>query len=115
MKIHMPFVALAMGTLLIGGSLARADGEKRAAREQVAFSSLRGLTPEEARDQSLAWLKTAGKTDAATIQTFETIWSANERAVVDRVADTLALTDADAQKLLADARNPAVAAPTAVP
>src|SRR5262249_7363797 len=45
---------------------------------------------------------------------FDKIWAANDRTVLDRVADTLAL-DPAASKLLAEARDTSTAAPKEVP
>jgi hypothetical protein len=71
-------------------------------------------SPEEARSQALAWLQGIGKSDATTLKTFEEIWS-TDRPALDRVAQTLTLGDAEAAKLLAEARDPSRSAPTTVP
>jgi hypothetical protein len=60
-------------------------------------------------------LKSTGKGDAATLQKFEAIWRDAERPVLDRVADTLALGNADAAKLLQEARDPNAPAPLGIP
>src|SRR5262249_40196510 len=49
-----------------------------------------------------------------TLKAFEEIWS-SERPVLDRVAQTLALGDAEAAKLLGEARDFSKPAPTAIP
>ena len=56
-----------------------------------------------------------GKADDATMQAFNLIWSDAGRPVLDKVAATLSLGDADAKKLLDDARNPKASAPTDTP
>jgi hypothetical protein len=68
-----------------------------------------------ARTRSLEWLKQVGKADEATTKQFEAIWKQGDRTVLDRVADTLALGNAAAAKLLAEARNPQAPAPVEVP
>ena len=108
------FLAVAVAIPLLGGGLAWADAGKKAAKELPSFSTLRTATPEEARGQSLDWLKGVGKTDANTMKAFEAIWS-QDRAVLDRVADTFALGDAEAAKVLGDARDPSRPAPTDFP
>jgi hypothetical protein len=85
--------------------------EKKAAR----FASLEAQAPEVARAQALAWLKDAARGDAAKLQRAEAIWKQEDRTVLDRLADTFALGNADAARLLAKARNPLSAPPTEVP
>jgi len=72
------------------------------------------METDAARAQAEAWLKSAGKTDDASLKAFNDIWQSN-RPVLDKVADTFSLGNADAAKLLAEAHNPAMAAPTDVP
>src|SRR5262249_6714198 len=50
-----------------------------------------------------------------TLQKFDAIWKRGDGTVLDRVADTLALGDAQAARLLAEARDPLAPAPTEVP
>ena len=107
------FSALVVGVLLGGGS-ATAQVETKPPKEIASFGSLRAPTPEAARSQTLDWLKGVGKTDETTMKAFNALWD-GDRPVLDKVADTLSLADADAQKLLAEARSPEAPAPTAVP
>jgi hypothetical protein len=81
----------------------------------VTFGSLESVSPETARAQAEAWLKGAGKTDAATQQRLVAIWQQTDRPVLDRVAQTLSLGDAQAARLLAEAADPLAPAPTKVP
>jgi hypothetical protein len=106
-------IALALAVPLVGGSPARAD--KKPDKEILSFATLKPATVEEARGQALAWLKGVGKTDAAAMQAFEAIWSQPDRTLLDRVADSLALGDETAAKLLADANNSFEPAPLAAP
>jgi len=101
------------GALLCAGR-ATADEAKKVPKEVVSFGTLRATTPETARSQADEWLRSAGKTDAATQKAFAEIW-ATERTVLDKVADTLAVGNADARALLDEARDPKSAAPTEVP
>jgi len=68
----------------------------------------------EARKQAEAWLKSVGKTDAGSLAKFKTIWD-GDRAILDKVAATLALGDAQAARLLAEARDDSTPAPVEVP
>jgi hypothetical protein len=110
--------ALAAGALVLtAGNLPAADvrsaPDKKAKELVTSFGVLEGLTAEAARDQARDWLQEAGKLDANQKE-FDAVW-ASDRTMVEKVGDTLALGDADAKKLLEDARNPATPAPTEVP
>jgi hypothetical protein len=91
-----------------------ANAGKQPADTVAAFGTLRAASPAEAQQQALGWLKAAGKADPATLKKAEAVW-AIDQPLLDRVADTLALGDAQAAKLLAQGRDPTAAAPTAVP
>lgn len=109
------FSAPALAALLLGGGPALAQAEKKApAKELASFGTLRTSTSEAARNQAEAWLKGVGKTDETTMKAFATIWE-GDRSVLEKVADTLALGDEDARKLLAEARDFQSAAPTEMP
>src|SRR5262245_8668240 len=82
-------------------------------KELPSFGTLRVTPPDVARSQAEAWLKGVGKTDETTQKAFAAIWQ-GDRSVLDKVADTLALGDAEAKKLLDEARGGAPA-PTDVP
>jgi len=105
--------AAALALLLLGGSQARAETGKKPAREDSSFGALKSADPAEARKQAETWLKSV-KTDAATQTKFKAIWDA-DRPLIDKVSSTLALGDADAAKLLAEARDEDAAAPTEIP
>jgi len=109
------FSAPALAVLLLGGGQVLAQAEKKPAKELGSFGTLRAPSPETARDQAQAWLKGVGKTDATTIQKFTEIWNQADAPLLDKVAETLMLGDADAQKLMAEARNYNSAAPTEIP
>jgi hypothetical protein len=108
------FSVAALTLLLVGASRVQADAEKKPHKETPSFSLLRSPAPEAARSQALDWLKGIGKTDAATLKSFEQIWS-GDRPLLDKVAATLTLGNPDAGKLLAQARDPDAPAPTKVP
>ncbi len=67
------------------------------------------------RAKAQAWLAQVAKGDAAITRQFEAIWKQEGRSALDRLADTFALGNAEAAKLLADARNPLVIPPQQVP
>jgi len=107
-------VPVLAASLLVGGAgLALADGDKKPSKE-ISFGTLRATDADAAQAQALAWLKEVGKTDAATQTASADVWK-SDRTVLDKVADTLALGNADARKLLDEARDPKSAAPTEVP
>jgi hypothetical protein len=100
---------------LAAGSAALADTGKKPTREVISFGELRATESDRARSQALAWLQTTGKANAATLKAFEAIWAEKDRPVLDRVADSLALGDAGAARLLEEARDFSAPAPTQVP
>lgn len=118
MRARTWFFTLAVAVPLAGVGAASADppapGRDTTPREN-AFGVIRMPSAAEARGQALAWLKGVGKADATTLAQFEAVWADTERPLLDRVADTLALGDADAAKLLTEARDTTQPAPTAIP
>jgi len=103
--------AVALTLALCGGSLLAADVEKKST---PAFGVLQSVAPDVAKAQALEWLKSAGKTDDASLKAFDAIWAA-DRPMLDKIADTFCLGNPDAAKLMADARNPDAAAPQEAP
>jgi hypothetical protein len=104
----MPFVALA-ALVAWGGSL-RADTTPK---KEIVFGALEAVSQETAQKEAEAWLNAAVK-DGAMQKRFTAIWVEKDRPLLDKVIDTIALEPA-AAKLLADAKDPLVPAPTAVP
>jgi len=105
-RLWVPVFAL---FLLAGGSRATAQDKI------LNFGALEPVSAEAARAQAEAWLKDIGKTDAGTRERFEAIWQKNDTTVLDRVTATIVMADSAAAKLLADARDAAIPAPTKVP
>jgi len=93
---------------------ATADEAQKVPKEIASFGTLRATAPDVARSQAEEWLKSVGKTDAATQAAFAALW-ASDRTLLDKVAETLCLGNSDAKKLLDEARDPKSAAPTDVP
>jgi len=107
---------LALGLLTVCGlGTARAAGNDRSPDRSVSFGALRAASEEVALKQASDWLKQAGKTDVASTKAFQSIWSNPDRPLLNRIAETLSLGDADAAKLLADANDPTKPAPQTVP
>jgi len=102
--------ALALAILLVAGQAGAQDTKKT-----FGFGTLDALSADTVKTQAQAWLKAAGKTDADTTARFEAIWKQADRSIVDCLADSFALGNADAAKLLAEARDPLAPAPQAVP
>src|SRR6266852_8043200 len=73
------------------------------------------LSAAEAKTKVAAWLKDVGKSDEATTQKLEAVWKDASRSILDRVADSLALGDPIAAKLIAEARDPQAPAPVVLP
>src|SRR4029077_878528 len=79
--------------------------EREPVKEVATFGVLRGPSLEAARAQPQEWLKSVGKTDQATSQAFEALWSQTDRPVLDLVADTFALGNPEVKKVLDEARD----------
>lgn len=100
----------ALAVFLGGGSQVLASE-----RKEIVFGALETMAVPQAQAKAADWLKSTGKTNADSLQKFQAIWAQEDRTVLDMVAETLALGDAGAAKLLADGRDPGTSAPTKVP
>jgi hypothetical protein len=100
---------------LLGAPGIASAGDVKNSKETPTFGALRPVAVDTARSQALAWLKSVGKTDAASQKAFDAIWAQNQRTVLDRVGDTLSLGDPVAAKVLSMARDAAAAAPQETP
>jgi len=100
--------ALAAGLLMTSALLAAPS------REGASFGALRPVDQAEVKKEAEAWLKSVGKTDAASQARFKKVWEA-DKPLLDKVAETLCLGDPEAAKVLARARDVAAPAPTEVP
>jgi hypothetical protein len=105
MRLHCAMLAL--GAALVAGPAWAAEESKK--ETASSFGSLKADAT-EARKATEAWLASV-KGDAAKAKT---IWDATESSVIDKVTRTLEL-DPAIKKMLADARNEEVAAPTKMP
>jgi len=114
-KLRYPILVLTLAVPLLGAGQVLAEENNKPNKDFSSFGALRPLAADEARGQAQAWLKEVGKTDATSQKAFDAIWSDANRTTLDRVSKTLALGDAEAAKLLTEARDPSKAAPTAVP
>jgi hypothetical protein len=100
--------------LLSGATGQAAERGKRTEDKVASFGILREPAPDQAKAQALDWLKSTGKTDAATLKTFEDIW-ATDRSILEKVTKTFRLGDPAVAALLDEASDPDAAAPTAIP
>src|SRR5262249_39459898 len=112
-NLRLPALALS-AAVLCGSSAFAADAKTATPKETVSFGTLTAPTDEVAKAQAVAWLKSVGKTDAATMQKVDAIWK-SDRSILDKVADTLSAGDAKAAKLLSEARDVNASAPTETP
>jgi hypothetical protein len=108
------WLAVTMVALLASSPVVRAAEDKKPAKDSSSFGALKATDATEARKQADAWLASVGKTDAATQAKVKAIWEA-DRPLLDKVSSTIALGDADAAKLMAEARDDSRPAPIEVP
>jgi hypothetical protein len=113
MKSKWYLAALAGAAVLLAGNSWAADGARKPVKELASFGTLQSPTPEAAKAEALAWLKTV-KNDDTALKAFEVIWAA-DRPLLEKVTETLVLGDANAAKLMAEARDPKAAPPTGIP
>jgi len=107
---------LAVSTLalaLIAGGAWAAEGVKPT-KDIASFGTFTSPSVDAARTQAAEWLKSVGKTDAASTAAFEAIWKGN-RPLLDKITRTLELGDANVAKLMAEVRDPESPAPSEVP
>src|SRR5262249_29514972 len=110
--MHWRCAILTLATaLLLNGAL---FADKTVQKEEASFGAIKSPDAAEVRKQAETWLKSVGKSDAATLAKVQTLW-ASDRPLLDKVSGVLTLGDAEAGKLLAEARDADAPAPTAVP
>src|SRR5262249_56184829 len=106
--------ALALPVLVLCAGQLLAEDKKPARESAIAFSTLETMNADLARGKALDWLKQIGKSDADSLKAFDAIWD-SDKSVLDKVTATFTLGDAAAARIIAEARDPATPAPTAVP
>lgn len=104
----------ALASALIAGGALAAESTSPLTKEIASFGTYSAPSVEAAKAKATEWLKSVGKTDAATTQQFEAIWKGN-RPLLDKVVRTLELGDAGAAALMRDARDLDAPAPLEVP
>jgi hypothetical protein len=99
---------------VLAGPVVSAESDKRPTKkDDSSFGALKSADAAEAQKQAAAWLKEV-KNDAGTQAKFDTLWK-SDRPLIDKISGTFALGDADAARLLTEARDGDASAPTEVP
>ena len=111
MKIRTLFAAVAASAGLAAAATPAVAADP-AGKPVFGFSTLKPATPEAAKAKAAAWLKSVGKFDQAA---FDKVWAKENRSVLDRTADSLALGNTEAESLLANVRTPEAMPPAEVP
>src|SRR6266545_274270 len=101
-----------LSAALLGMAAPARAAEKTLSRESFTFGTLTPPSEVKVRVEAANWLKSQGKLDRAA---FDAIWSNKDKPVLDRLAETFALGDAEAAKVLKDSRDRISLAPTALP
>ncbi|GIW80364.1 MAG: hypothetical protein KatS3mg105_2171 [Gemmatales bacterium] len=104
----------ACAVLLAGPALADGKAPGEVTKELLSLGRLKAMDAATAKAQCLDWLKQTGKTDAATLARFEEIWQ-SQRPVLERVVQSFTLGSAEAARLLREAGDPNIPAPTELP
>src|SRR5262245_23137739 len=97
---RLPMLGLA--TLLLASPMSALSDEAKKTAKEPSFGVIQAPSLAQVRGQALDWLKSV-KGDE---QKFQTIWSDEDRTLLDKVADTFALGSPEAARLLAEARSP---------
>jgi len=105
-------LSAALATGLVTLQVSSAVAAEPTKKPSFGFSSLKATSPEAAKAKVEAWLKAADKFDEAA---FNKIWAEENRSVIDRTADSLALASTEAAALLANIRKADASAPTETP
>ncbi len=110
--IRQLLAATALSTGLVATQVAPAYAAEPTPKASYGFSTLKATTSEAAKAKAEAWLKSVGKFDQTA---FNKIWAEENRTVLDRTADSLALANTEAATLLADIRKADAVAPAETP
>src|SRR5436190_21008119 len=89
--------AAAVGVFAAGTGFA---ADNPPAKTLSPFGALKAASAEAAKAKAEAYLKAAGKFDDAA---FAAVWAKDAKSVLDRTADSLALSSTEAAAALADA------------
>jgi hypothetical protein len=84
-------------------------------KKVAGFGTYQAPSAEAVKAQAKDWLKSVGKTDEATLQAFEKLWTQEDRPVLDALSDTFALGNPDVKQLLKEARDETAPAPKQLP
>jgi hypothetical protein len=79
---------------------------------EFAFSTLKPMATADAKAKAAAWLKSINKYDETA---FNKVWADENWPLTDRVADSLALGNSEAESILKNVRDGDKPAPVAVP
>jgi hypothetical protein len=111
-KLLLVGVAVSAAFLATGRLSAQVPGDDS---NNLVFGLLKGAAHESVQARALAWLKKATNNDQAKFQEGEALWARLDRSTLDNLADTFALGNPQADRLLKMVRDPLTPAPTEVP
>jgi hypothetical protein len=94
------------------GQAAEKAGPKQ--KDFAAFGTLSSPAEVKVRLDAANWLKETGKYDTNR-QAFDALWADANKSLLEKVSATFTLGDAEAAKLLSEAKSPISAAPTTLP
>lgn len=110
MSLRQRLITTVLGAF-VAASLTGTAGAAESKSVVYTFGNLKAPAVEKVRGEAHAWLASRGISDEAA---FKAIWD-SDKPILDRVTETLILGDANAAKLLAEARDPAATPPKEVP
>jgi hypothetical protein len=109
---------LAVLTAVLLGNISPSQAvEKEAApkkKDFAAFGALSSPSEVKVRLDAANWLKETGKYETSR-PAFDALWADASKSLLEKVSGTFTLGDAEAAKLIAEAKNPISPAPTTLP
>jgi len=108
---------LAVLSAVLLGNISPSHAEEKPASKKkdfAVFGTLSSPSEAKARLDAANWLKLTGQYETQR-QAFDALWADSHKSMLDKVAGTFTLGDAEAAKLLTDAKNPLTPAPTSLP
>ncbi len=112
MTLRKWLCSLAVGAMAATGATAADKEAKPLAPAALTFGTLRAMPVEVAKAKAETYLKAAGKHDQAKV---DGIWAQNDKSVLDRTIESIALANPDAKKAVDQARDATATPFTEVP
>ena len=112
MTLRKWLCSMAVGAMVATGATAADKEAKPLAPAALTFGTLRAMPVEVAKAKAETYLKAAGKHDQAKV---DGIWAQNDKSVLDRTIESIALANPEGKKAVDQARDATATPFTEVP